>query len=293
MRVLVLALDGLDYKLIQRFKLSILKQKVWGTINLRNEFKDILSIIIWTSFITGLPPDEHGVLSPWIISSNRYVNKLFRWLRWHLPAVKNLTYYKIYKMLRRFGIKLRYVDKECLKKWGLNTIFDYASKPVAINVLGYNAKPIFEYLDKELPDLSDIGRDVEPLIWKQYYETKSLLLKSLTDDWDLMMVWINLIDWIQHLYLGNNILKVLKAYFEISKLVSDIKGKLNDNCCLLIVSDHGFQLSNGEPEHSTIAFYSFNINPPYKPKKITDFAKLINELLKVTEFNENSPHKYR
>ena len=117
MRVVVLALDGLDHELAQRFRLRNIKQKVWGTIDLTTEFETVLSIIIWTSFITGLPPEKHGVYSPWVISSNRFMNQVFRWLRWHIPIVKNMTYYRIHKILRHIGIRLRYVDKEDLKRW--------------------------------------------------------------------------------------------------------------------------------------------------------------------------------
>ena len=283
MRVIVLALDGLDHKFIERFRLKNIKQEVRGTIDLTTEFETILSIIIWTSFITGLPPEKHGVYSPWVISSNRFMNQVFR-LRWHIPIVKNMAYYRIHKILRHIGIKLRYVNKEDLKKMGLKTIFDYASEPIAINVLGYNAVPIWEYLDYELPDLSDLGMDVEPLLWKQYNDSRSLLLEAMDKEWDLLMVWINLVDWIQHLYLGRNALKVMKAYFELEKLVYEVKKKLDDECFILVVSDHGFRLSAGRiPEHSTVSFYSFNRDVPWRPNKISDFASFIIRLLKSGE----------
>ena len=60
MKVLIIALDGLEFDIVKRYELRNLRQKVYGKIELNN-FKKIYTPIIWASFITGLPPEKHGV----------------------------------------------------------------------------------------------------------------------------------------------------------------------------------------------------------------------------------------
>ena len=77
-------------------------------------------------------------------------------------------------------------------------------------------------------------------------------------------------------------LKVMKAYFELERLVREVKKRLNDDAFILAVSDHGFQIStDGTPEHNTVSFYSFNRNVSWRPGKMTDFANFITKLLKA------------
>ena len=75
MRVFILALDGLEYELVKKWRLTNLLQNYCDTFKIPREYfivgvnrwagnKVIASPytpIIWTSFLTGRKPDDHGV----------------------------------------------------------------------------------------------------------------------------------------------------------------------------------------------------------------------------------------
>jgi len=65
--------------------------------------------------------------------------------------------------------------------------------------------------------------------------------------------------------MGRSKLRIMKAYFELDRLVAQVKEMIPKNTLLMIVSDHGVEAGG---HHSPKAFYSFNIDPEWKPRRI-------------------------
>ena len=91
------------------------------------------------------------------------------------------------------------------------------------------------------------------------------------------MACFGLADWVGHVWIVKHIKKVKKAYQKLNMLAYNLKRLVPENTIFLIVSDHGFDLLEGI--HSDYGFYSCNkpLNP--KPRKITDFHKIILEVI--------------
>ena len=52
MKLLILGLDGLEYKLVERWNLEVFKQKVYGSHDV-SFFRNIFTPIVWASFLLG------------------------------------------------------------------------------------------------------------------------------------------------------------------------------------------------------------------------------------------------
>ena len=75
MKVFVLALDGLEYRLIRKWRLTNLLQNYHGVFKIQRQYFITGSLkwasykivaspytpIIWTSFLTGKKPYDHGI----------------------------------------------------------------------------------------------------------------------------------------------------------------------------------------------------------------------------------------
>jgi predicted AlkP superfamily pyrophosphatase or phosphodiesterase len=119
----------------------------------------------------------------------------------------------------------------------------------------------------------------EKELWKVHEERVNKIMDMLKNKWDLFMTWIDIGDQMGHIYF-NNKLKMLKTYIKLDTLAQRIKQNLNDDSLFLIISDHGMKLSSdGYPEHSNRAFYSFNKNIKWYPQSILDYANFIKNLL--------------
>lgn len=60
-KVLVIAFDGLDKELIDKFQLNNVPQYEYGFIENRENIKEVKTSELFTSFITGLTWEEHGI----------------------------------------------------------------------------------------------------------------------------------------------------------------------------------------------------------------------------------------
>lgn len=280
MKVFILAIDGLEYTLVSKWRLRNLQQqqKLYGRLDVSN-FKHVLTPIIWASFITGVSPETHGVNSWWTFSSNSTLNSLFHWVRYNVPIIKGTSQGKLRRILGHVGLNVSVPMMNDLKRKGLTTIFDLASKPVVIDVPSYNENP--ETRARYSIAMDHGVKAYENELWKVHKERVGRIMDRLDNEWDLFMAWLDLVDQIGHIYFGNN-QKMLKAYTRLDTLARTIGQNLPDDTLLLIVSDHGMQLStDGYPEHSNHAFYSFNMDVGWCPQSILDYANFIRKLLKI------------
>jgi len=271
MKIFILALDGLDYNLVVKWKMNNLLQTYHGKVDV-SDFEQLYGHIytpaVWAAFLTG---KYHPELRRWFT----YDNRLLRWIMLKLsaPNIKRMM-----NLLWRFGITPRVVDKRDLID---KTIFYYALKPVAVNVPVYSEPAEYHYRLRQAL-LNGGVKQYEIEVWRIHQERVNKTLTALNEnpDYDLFMTWFALADLIGHLHIAKRPHKVFEAYSKLDNLAFTLK-KLSNADVFLIVSDHGMvPASDGTGDHSNYAFYSSNIELEPKPKKITDYFNIILKLLK-------------
>ena len=272
LRVFILALDGLEYNVVSKLRLRNLMQVVCGYINISG-FQNLLTPVIWTSFITGKEPSEHGIFSWWRFSRYKWLDKIAHWVRYNMPIVRNMSSTKLKRTLRILGLKPHPPSRKDLK---VPTLFDLIKSSIALFVPGYNEEDWIRDFYSEAFE-RDIG-EAEKAVWCVHEYRKRKLFEELERNkcWELFMVWFDLADWIGHLYMGKSKLKIMKAYFELDRLAARVKKVAPEGTLFIIVSDHGME---HEGHHSPRAFYSFNIDLGWRPKKITDYFNFILSVL--------------
>lgn len=271
MRVVVLAYDGLEYDLVVRWNLRGIMQRHYGRHRavMSPRYGKAHTPSSWVSFITGLPPEEHGVDDWWSWG------RILDWLRIHPP----LSWIKGKRLLLAklgINIKPRVVGKDLVRH---ETVFDTVQPSVAINVPGWNepTEPHIEYGEAAKRSV----RELIDKVWEWHEHRKNQLFKALGDSskWRLLMAWFDLADLIGHACMVKCRLELRKAYAELDRLTRQVAARIPQNTAILVVSDHGMKpMPDGTGDHTDYGFWSINVKPPFYPQSLLDFKKLIEEL---------------
>jgi predicted AlkP superfamily pyrophosphatase or phosphodiesterase len=280
-KVCILALDALEYDLVEEFDLKALKQAEYGKVDV-SMFKDIATPIIWASFITGLPPEKHKIqLTEW---RNPILQKLHELtLKLKLDKIKGKG--KIFEWL---GFR-RGADYEQniaqFKKYRSKSLFHIIPNAKAITVPPYQ-KWISEKTREYVSDVAHRRitlKSYERYIWKIFYEKRRRYFKTLLEgDWNLIMTHFMFTDLFGHFFI-TDYEKMLEVYLEAEQLVKDTQQLIGDETWLLIVSDHGMEplvYKARVGDHSDHGFYSSNVKLGLANPKITDFFDLIVRIFK-------------
>jgi len=262
-RVFILALDGLEFTLVEKFRLKHLMQAEHGTIDLSNCYK-LATPIIWASFISGLPSKEHGVETMQI-----WDNRILRWLaRFKIKGVG--------KLLRSLGFKKRVPTQT---DWKTETIFDLAQPSIAINIPSYGGTEyLLDVVREAIEDESKLP-SVEEHIWNVFNKQKETTLSRITENWRLFMAHFDFTDQIGHLHRGD-LTKMWETYAIAEDLSTEIKQQLPEGALFLIVADHGMKsVAGGYGDHSEYGFYSSNQKLNLQKPRVIDFYPLIKEML--------------
>ena len=168
MKIIILAMDGLEYELVVSWKLRNLMQTKFGEhLSYKSpRFNKVHTPSLWASFITGKSLEEHGIDKWWSW------NSFFDWIRKKPPLIwiKNKR-----KILEKLGVK----PKPALKNKAdrPETIFDVIKPSIGIDVPTWS-------LDTEARDW--IGKalsiSVEEFIkraWFHHEEKKAKLMEAL------------------------------------------------------------------------------------------------------------------
>lgn len=287
MKVLIIALDGLEYSLVEKFDFRNLKQVEYGKTRLSGMFSTITTPTIWASFITGEPPEVHGIVG--------------RGMKWENVVLEMLTDLSVKvgldrikgkaEIFRTLGFKKTRGDLWYLtpKDKGLKTIFDYAKNPVVVQVPAYN-----RFIDEELSDLlrrsfeSDEARALlEKSLWQDFEKVREEALQLLEqkESSNLFMFYWYQTDWFGHVWIGD-VNMMWKVYARCDLLVEELKDAVGKETFVLVVSDHGMYHSGSNVhkwkfgEHTDYAFYSSNISLNLDNPLITDFKDIILDKLK-------------
>lgn len=271
-RVFVLAIDGLEYYLVKKWQLENLMQKTYGKFVLSHGYYHAdehvpYTPIIWASFITGLPPEQHEVQS--IFTYGQFLD-FFR----NLPFVKLVKGKR--KVLWKLGMKPRLVDKRDLAR---ETIFDVIKPSVAVDVPAYNEPTDVNLRLGEILMSRGVKEYVKE-VWKVYEERKRRVFESMEKDWKLFMAYFKIADLLGHVYMAKNLKSLRKVYFVLDELAYELKRRSPENTVFLIVSDHGMEPQpDGTGNHSSHGFYSMDFETDWQPRDIIDFPKKIKELI--------------
>lgn len=273
MRVFILAIDGLEYDLVEELNLRNIKQVEYGKV-IEPPTK-LLTPILWSSFITGTL--KHGVEAFTVKNPLIKVGKNF------LEMLRIDPYgtpvWLFYRMLTKAGMSSRRVDKRDLKA---KTIFDYAEHPVAVSIPAYNEwesihrmrlkYPFARFVEKHREEEARKCIETNWRIFRRKMDYTSEMLER--DDWDLLMVHFLVLDTIGHLYWYRPG-KLRDAYRFMNSAVGELLSKVKDQW-VLIVSDHGMK----KGLHTNYAFYSSNVPLGLKNPKLTDFHAIILEKIR-------------
>lgn len=283
-RVCILALDALEYDLVEEFDLKGIKQVEYGKIDV-SMFKELATPIIWASFITGQPPEKHGVnLKP----VSRWRNPLIQRLRELSIKVKLNNIKGKRKIFRLFGFQEIPYHERIAKDFedrNVKTMFDIVPDAAALSVPPYQP-----WIDSEtslimrqaLENVEQVNF-LENRVWGIFEQKKKKCLNLLREPkWNLFMAHFMFTDLLGHVFAGNST-KMFKVYAEAEKLVEEVSEIVGKETLLLIVSDHGMKpIGEGiYGDHSDHGFYSSNIQLGLRSPKITDFFDVILKILPV------------
>ena len=273
-----MAIDSLEYEIAKNF--SHLTQTEFGkTIVPLANGEEPYTPVVWGSFITGLTPVEHGIFEgPALKWNSSTLQKLKAFMeksnfygRYH-EGVGNL--------MVKLGFKMTpdhiFHTKEDFKSKNIQTIFDFAKKPVVISVPSYNEERVNQYLRRRLFDVHRKGlpeKVLEEEAWEVFYKRLQNTMEKLDEDWDLFMVHFFIVDTFGHLYPKYNP-SFERLYNELDEIVDRIKKKMRDTF-IFVVSDHGHQNCH----HTPYGFYSSNEILGLHYPSITDFHQIILEVL--------------
>lgn len=275
--VLIVAFDGLDYDLIQRYDCrTFLEMEEFGRIDNQTGIDTVVTCELFASFITGKTHEDHGVteVKTWINPKKGHLIDAIctKWRRRNIRGFQRL-----YELLKRIlGADRRWYDKSDIP---VQTLFDTVLDSKAIDVSAYNPHPLQRLT--AMWDILNVGGSLEDsraLAEMEHRDTVSKL-NSLLDEpaYSLAMCHLAKPDQYQHLYAGDKALEdwneVKKMYKEIDSIASSILEKATPKYdTVLFMSDHGLPSKN---QHNENAFYAVTTETEFDTPHITDFYQWI------------------
>jgi len=239
--IIILAIDALEYELVEKFNCQNLKQKFYGKTDI-SEFTQPRTIVLWSSFMTGKNKEKEILLK----GKKEMWNTKF--------DIKD-TFFSEFKNPAIFDLPGFNYNKE---------VHDKSRKLL---------KKFFEAKSEE--EKEKIRKEYNKDAFDHHKKIKERFLKAIDKNHDLILGYFSVVDVIGHLNFGNNMLMRM-----LYKEMDDIAKKCAEkNCPLLILSDHGMKAIGKFGDHSDYGFWSLNLNKNLKTPKITDFYRIIKSLL--------------
>lgn len=287
-KILVIAFDGLDKELIERFGLQNITQNEFGLIDNSTDMSKRITSELFASFISGKNYEEHGIEG---LRKHDPKEKFLRDLiprKWARNVTGVGTLEDIVKAIVKPDSPVKY-DKEDLKA---ETLFEMVDNSRAMFVPSYNPSK-FWWAGAEMKPLAK-GASYEETA--KYYDTRefsfrknelfSELENEFTPTRDFLMCHFHRTDTYQHLFgdrdVGNfDQEKLRKLYHEMDEFAEEIIEKASNKGYnyIIFMSDHGLPEEDSH-EHNKNAFYSCNreLFVDEKPK-ITEFFDRIVGLI--------------
>lgn len=261
MKMLILAIDGLQKNVVEKLNLKNFLQKYNGELDIPlvdkyNTGKMVaFSPIVWTAFLTGRWKADVDHFYRWNFNLMNVIKKRFPFLKG-----KGLG-----RLLSHVGAR------EVPQITEFPTIFSGKNRKFYNFIcLGWNKKKWAEacnmFFDHKfsLQELLNRWRKLRDAEAKEFLEDKR--------KYNLLGFYTAYLDYFGHFFFKDYNRHILfDAYREMNDWIGRII-KQKDYDCNLIISDHGF---DNEGNHSEKGFWSCNVCLNPIPKKITDFYNLI------------------
>lgn len=272
-RIIIIAFDGLDYKKIQKYECENIMQQEFGRISL--EGMDMLTGPLWSSFITGMYPEEHGV------------QKTMNWTDQRVQKFENLMskipFTGFWKGIRWTIFRnLDSLNAEVVGAYRENldvdeTIFEDFKPSISLNVPGQNINTALSsiIISRALGEDAPIPKEVmERDIDAEHLKRKEETFEALKNyDFALLISHFHKSDFMQHLY-GFSDEKERELYEEFDNLADKILQHTNEDDLVIFCSDHGLE----DGGHRDQAFYSLNYALDLESPHITEFRGILNQL---------------
>jgi len=280
MSVLIVAFDGMDKELLEKYDCRTVQQEEYGSIEVKKSVSCLITPEVFASFLTGTTYEEHGV-----INKKKFDNTV-------IDKIENLNKYKffrkslglrntIYKNIPFLHTGKRGYNRDDLEA---ETFLDKVPDSKAIAVPAYNKGYSFGFYDTATQHGMDIGEDERQRILR--YLTDDLM-RAIEERHTVIMMHTQEPDRAHHWYWEvGKIDKVEETYHKLDDLAKEIKEKAKDNGydTIIFMSDHGLPDVESGDGHNKNAFYSCNHELfPDKTPHITDFHDKILELTGTEE----------
>lgn len=278
-RILVIAFDGLDKDLVERFELENVIQEEFGSIDNNSQMTKRMTSELFASFITGKNHAEHGIEG--LVKPNSATKKkIVEFFRARKLKDNVRGYTRFWKALKTFlDYKQVKYSKNDLKT---DTIFEELIDSKALFIPSYNPSLFwmtgadFELLQKDGSYSLD---DYNSLLNRDFEFRRRRLFRELESENPpaFLMAHFHKVDTLQHLLSEESSSQLKPFYEEIDKLAGKIielaEPKYDE---IIFMSDHGLPTKS---QHNKKAFYSSS-KPYFKSEPhITDFYhKFIEKL---------------
>lgn len=238
--IVVLAIDALEYNLVEEFNCEKLKLNHFGKTNI-SEFSQPRTMVLWSSFMTGENKESavlgEGNKEMW---NKRWNQEETFFSNFQNPAVLDLPGFS-------YDLEAHQKSRELLKAF-------------------------FTTADKN--EKEETKKQYNQDAFEHHRKIKEQFLRTLKENRDFVLGYFSVIDVIGHLNFGNKtMMKML--YKEMEEIVDEIN-KIQD-LKLIILSDHGMKAIGMFGDHSEYGFWSTNFKDLQTPK-ITEFQDFIKEL---------------
>ncbi|KXB08093.1 hypothetical protein AKJ58_00895 [candidate division MSBL1 archaeon SCGC-AAA385D11] len=240
--VVVLAIDALEYELVEEFDCKNLKQAVYGKTNI-SEFTQPRTMVLWCSFMTGENKEreilDKGDKEMW--KTKIPPEKTF-FSEFEDPKIIDLPGFSYDK-------KQHDRERELLKKF-------------------------FEGAENQ-GEKKEVRKEYNKHGLQHHRKIKGEFLKALKENHDLLLGYFSAADVIGHLNFGNKTLMKM-VYEDLDEIGGEIKEIRDDH--LLVLSDHGMKGLGMFGDHNEYGFWSFDEKCNLEGPKLTDFADFLVDL---------------
>lgn len=188
--ITVVAIDALEYNLVESFNMVHLKQTYYGKTNI-SEFSEPRTIVLWSSFMTGKNM-EAEVLA----KGDKEM--------WNIRIDLNDTFFSKFK------------NPCVIDLPGYNYDLEQHKKERAL---------LQAYFDSNDEEKDKIRKNYNELTFEHHRRVKDEFLGSLNEGYDFLLGYFSIADVIGHLNFGNRMMMKM-IYRELDEIVSQLKGKV-------------------------------------------------------------------
>lgn len=188
--ITVVAIDALEYNLVESFNMVHLKQTHYGKTNI-SEFSEPRTIVLWSSFMTGKNM-EAEVLA----KGDKEM--------WNIRIDLDDTFFSKFK-------------NPC--------IIDLPGYNYDLNQHKKERTLLQTYFDSKDEGKEKIRKKYNELAFEHHRRVKNKFLDSLNEGYDFLLGYFSIADVIGHLNFGNRMMMKM-IYRELDEIVSKLKGKV-------------------------------------------------------------------